>query len=304
MGHDHSHGHDRGGHAGHDHGAAASDSRLRWALVLVAGFMGVEVVAGLWSGSLALLADAGHMLTDAASLALALCAAAASRRAPDEHRTYGYGRARVLAAFVNGLSLLLISAWIAFEAAQRLFEPVPILAAPMLAVACGGLAVNLVAYWILRGGSDLNTRGAVAHVVSDLLGSLAAIAAAGIILATGWTPADPLLSVVVAALIVRTGWRITEESTHILLEGAPAHFDARQLKQSLVDALPEVHEVHHVHAWTVAADAAFITLHVRVAQTSPPDAVAAAVRKHLADRFGYRHVTVQVECENCAEPEH
>lgn len=296
--------HGHGGHEGHDHGVAASDARLRWTLVLIASFMGVEVIAGLWSGSLALLADAGHMLTDAASLALALYAAAASRRIADERRTYGYGRARVLAAFVNGLSLLLIAAWIAFEAAQRLFEPVAILAGPMLAVACGGLAVNLIAYWLLRGGSDLNARGAMAHVLGDLLGSVAAIVAAGIILATGWTPADPLLSVAVAALIVRTGWRITKESTHVLLEGIPDRFDVRQLKQSLMDAIPDVHDVHHVHAWTVAADAAFVTLHIRVAQTTLPDTITAAVRKHLAERFGYQHVTVQVECEDCGEAEH
>lgn len=302
--HDEHSGHGHGGHEGHDHGAAASDTRLRWTLVLVAGFMGVEVLAGLWSGSLALLADAGHMLTDAASLALALYAAATSRRTADERRTYGYGRARVLAAFVNGLSLLLIAAWIVVEAAQRLFEPVPILAGPMLAVAGGGLAINLISWWLLRGGSDLNTRGALAHVLGDLLGSVAAIAAAGIILATGWTPADPLLSVAVAALIVHTGWRITKESAHALLEGAPEQFDPELLKRSLRDAVPEVHDVHHVHAWTVASDAAFVTLHVRVAQATLPDAVTTAVKRHLAERFGYDHVTVQVECEDCVEPEH
>jgi cobalt-zinc-cadmium efflux system protein len=293
-----------GGHQHHHHPLDASDSRLRWALSLIAGFMGVEVMAGLWSGSLALLADAGHMLTDAASLALALYAAAASRRPADARRTYGYGRARVLAAFLNGLSLLFIAAWIAAEAAQRLFEPLPVLAGPMLAVACAGLAVNLIAYWILRGGSDLNTRGAMAHVLGDLLGSVAAIAAAGIILATDWTPADPLLSLAVAALIVRTGWFITKEAAHALLEGIPAGFDPQLMKQSLMEAVPDVHDVHHIHAWTVAPDTAFITLHVRVARATLPDAITAAVSRHLAARFGYRHATVQVECENCAEPNH
>lgn len=295
SGHDHQHGHDQ-------HAAHAGDTRLKWALALTAGFMGVEVFAGWWSGSLALIADAGHMLTDAASLGLALYAAAASRRVADDRRTYGYGRARVLAAFVNGLSLLLIAAWIAVEAAQRLHSPVQVLAWPMLAVGCAGLAVNVAAYLILRGGGDLNTRGAVAHVVGDLLGSVAAIAAAIVILTTGWTPADPLLSVAVAALIVRTGWRISRESAHVLLEGSPEGFDAERLTQSLVKNVAGVFDAHHIHAWSVAADSAFITLHVHAAETQLPDSIAAAVKGHLVKYFGYRHVTVQVEYKNCGEP--
>lgn len=265
---------------------------------------GLQVVAGLWSGSLALLADAGHMLTDAGSLALALYAAKASRRRPDDRRTYGYGRARVLAAFVNGLSLLLIAAWIAIEAAQRLSEPVPILAGPMLAVAVAGLVVNILAYLVLRGGSDLNSRGALAHVVGDLLGSIAAIAAAGIILATGWTPADPLLSVAVAVLIVRTGWSITRESAHALLEGSPVGYEAGNVRTSLLAAVPGLVDVHHVHAWTVAADVVYFTLHVRVMEGLPADVVIAGVEKHLETEFGVRHVTVQVEYSPCAALEH
>lgn len=254
MAHDHVRGesHVPGDNEGYDHAVAASDTRLKWALGLTAGFMGLEVFAGLWSGSLALLADAGHMLTDAGSLALALYAAKASRRSPDLRRTYGYGRARVLAAFVNGLSLLLIAAWIAIEAVQRLREPIPILAGPMLGVALAGLAVNVVAYLILRGGSDLNSRGALAHVVGDLLGSVAAIGAAVVILTTGWIPADPLLSVAVAVLIVRTGWRITRESAHALLEGSPMGYDVDLVRESLLRTIPGLVDVHHVHAWTVA----------------------------------------------------
>ncbi len=254
--------------------------------------MVLEVAAGLWSGSLALLADAGHMLTDSAALALALFAVVVSHRPADDLRTYGYGRTRVLAAFVNGLSLLAIAAWIVVEAVQRLRQPIEILAGPMLAVAIVGLIVNLVVLLVLRRGTDINTRGAMAHVVGDLLGSVAAIVAAGIILATGWVPADPLLSIVVAALIVRTGWHVTRESGHALLEGSPPEFDAVKVERSLLDAIPDLQSVHHVHAWTVGADESYVTLHVcasdRLSQIGRlPGSRAASPhgRLHHADLF-------------------
>jgi cobalt-zinc-cadmium efflux system protein len=266
--------------------------------------MAVEVLAGVWIGYLAQLADAGHKLTDSAALALALFAVVVSRRPADERRTYGYGRMRVLAAFINGLGLLVIAAWIVFEAATRLRTSVTILARPMLAVAAAGLVVNVVVYLILRGGTDINTRGALAHVLGDLLGSVAAIAAAGIILATGWTPADPLLSIVVAALIARTGWHVTRESGHALLEGTPPDFDAGRVERSLLDAIPEIQGVHHVHAWTVGADDSYVTLHVCAADSLGPDSAVARVQTHLAERFGYRHVTVQVEYGACNDQGH
>ena len=290
-------------HHGHDH-PVAPDTRLRWSLALTTTFMAVEVLAGLWSGSLALLADAGHMLTDSAALALALFAVVVSRRPADERRTYGYGRMRVLAAFINGLGLLVIAAWIVIEAAQRLRSPVTILAGPMLAVAAAGLLVNVIVYLILRGGTDINTRGALAHVLGDLLSSVAAIAAAGIILAIGWTPADPLLSIVVAALIARTGWYVTRESGHALLEGTPPEFDAAKVERSLLDAIPELQSVHHVHAWTVSADDSYVTLHVCAADSLGPDSAVARVQLHLAEHFGYRHVTVQVEYGACLDQAH
>lgn len=293
------------GRAHHDHDHAdATDTRLRWALVLTSGFMALEVLAGLWSGSLALLADAGHMLTDAAALALALFAVVVSRRPADERRTYGYGRMRVLAAFINGLALFVIAVLIVIEAVRRLDSPVTILAGPMLAVATSGLLVNLIVYLILRGGTDINTRGAMAHVVGDLLGSVAAIIAAGIILATGWVQADPLLSILVALLIVRTGWHVTRESGHALLEGTPPEFDAAQVERSLLDSIPELHSVHHVHAWTVGADDSYVTLHVCATEILTPDVAVARVQAHLAECFGYTHVTVQVEYGACVDQAH
>jgi cobalt-zinc-cadmium efflux system protein len=210
----------------------------------------------------------------------------------------------VLAAFVNGLALLLIAAWIVIEAAQRLRQPLEILARPMLAVAVAGLLVNLLVLSILRHGSDINTRGAIAHVIGDLLGSAAAIIAAGIILATGWTPADPLLSMLVAVLIVRTGWQVTRESAHALLEGTPPDFDAATVERSLLEAIPDLQDVHHVHAWTVGADDSYITLHVCAHAALAPDSAVARVQEHLAERFGYHHVTVQVEYAACLDQAH
>ncbi|MBT9555511.1 MAG: cation transporter [Myxococcales bacterium] len=306
--HDHCGGHDHGPthehEYGHSHAHDAPDSRLRLALVFTAAFMVVEVVVGFWTGSLALVADAGHMATDAASLGIALYAAIASRRTADDRRTYGYGRARVLAAFTNGISLLAVALWIVLEAIHRLADPVPILPIPMLIVAGAGLLVNLGVYAILSGGHDLNSRGAIAHVLGDLLGSVAAIVAGVIILATGWTPIDPILSVTVALLIVRTGWSLTVESAHTLLEGSPDGFDAGLVKTSLLGAVPGTLDVHHIHAWTVDEGAAFITLHVCVAETESTDLVIERVRVHLTQTFGYRHVTVQVEYGACAEPAH
>jgi cobalt-zinc-cadmium efflux system protein len=256
------------------------------------------------AGSLALLADAGHMLTDAASLGLALFAVVVSRRPADERRTYGYGRMRVLAAFINGLALFAIAAWIVIEAVRRLGGPIEVLAGPMLVVAAAGFMVNVVVYVILRTGTDINTRGALAHVLGDLMGSVAAIVAAGIILATGWMPADPLLSIVVAALILRTGWRVTHESGHALLEGTPPDFDAGKVERSLLDAIPELQSVHHVHAWTVGADDSYVTLHVCAIESLGPDSAVARVQGHLARRFGYHHVTVQVEYGACVDQAH
>lgn len=299
-GHRHHHAHDHH----HDHAAGASDTRLRTALILIAGFMWVEVAAGLWSGSLALLADAGHMLADAASLALALYAAAASRRPADAHRTYGYARTRVLAAFVNGLSLLLIAGWIVAEALMRLREPVSVLAGPMLAVAVAGLLVNLMAWRVLSGGEDMNTRAALAHVLSDILGSAAAIAAALIILATGWTAADPLLSLLVALLIARSGWSVTRESAHVLLEGAPPGLDLQKLAAELPAAVPGVLEAHHLHAWMLAPQDIQLTLHVHLSEGMRADAAIAAISEWLREHHRISHSTVQVEYAPCAQHQH
>lgn len=285
---------------------ADGERRLLIALVLAVLFMGVEVVAGFWSGSLALLADAGHMLTDAAALALAYAAIRIGRRPADAQRSYGYGRLQVLAAFVNGLSLLLIAAWILIEAAHRLFQPVPVLAGPMLAVATGGLLINVLMFTVLHGGdrSNLNLRGALAHVIGDMAASVAAIIAAAVILYTGWTPADPLLSALVALMIVRSGWTLSRESAHVLLEGAPENFDGERLARELPLAISGVCDVHHVHAWMLTPEKRMLTLHARIEDGTDADRATREIGAWLREHHAIAHATVQIERGGCTEPHH
>lgn len=297
--HDHDHRHDPAGSAG-------AARRLRLALLLTAGYMVVEVVGGLWSGSLALLADAGHMLTDSLALALALWAQLQSRRAADVRRSYGYHRVPVLAAFANGLSLLILVVWIVVEAVQRVLDPPPVLGGMMLAVAGTGLAVNLLAFLVLRDGHghDLNVRGALQHVLGDLLGSVAAIAAAGVILLTGWTAIDPLLSVVVAMLILHSAWRLLRETAHVLLEGAPEGFDADAFARRLPQGVPGVIGVHHVHHWMLTPDRSLMTLHAVIADDADAERIVREIKAWVRTHHRVRHVTVQTERGACPDEMH
>lgn len=301
--HRHGHAHDRGG-PGHDlHG---SGRQLKLALLLTVGFMFVEVAGGLWSGSLALLADAGHMLTDAFALGLALWAQAQGRRAPDARRSYGYHRVPVLVAFVNGLALLLLVMWIAVEAIQRLFAPPQILGGVMLGVALAGLLVNVLAFLILRSSSssDLNVRGALLHVLGDLLGSIAAIVASLVILGTGWTPVDPLLSLFVALLILRSAWRLVRESAHVLLEGTPEGFDVASFAQALPAGVNGVLGVHHVHHWMLTPERSVMTLHAVIADAVDDDRVVREIKTWVHAHYRVGHVTVQTERGACADEVH
>ncbi len=306
--HTHSHGHAHGHGHGHGHGHAhahggANEQRTFWAAVLTGGFMMAEVAGGLIAGSLALLADAGHMLTDFASLGLAWFAFRLSRRPADWKRTYGFDRFQVLIAFVNGVTLAVLSLWIVVEAVQRLREPVEVLGGTMAVVAAAGLLVNIAAFALLHGADreNLNIRGASLHVLGDLLGSVAALAAAGIIMATGWMAADPLLSMLVALIILRGAWGLVRESAHILLESAPRGLDVEAIGPDLIEQVPEVCGVHHVHAWAITAERTMITLHARTEGAGAPDAVVAAIKARLHERFGLDHVTVELETESCAD---
>ena len=303
---DHDHG--TGGGHGHAHGHtppidADNQRRVFWAMLVTGAFMAVEVAGGLISGSLALLADAGHMLTDTASLALAWFAFRLGRKPADNARSYGYQRFQVLAAFVNGVTLIAIVGWIAVEAVGRLLSPQPVMGGTMMAVAVLGLIVNLVAFRLLHGGDqhNLNLRGAALHVLGDLLGSVAAIAAAVVILATGWTPIDPLLSLLVAGLILRSAWMLVRQSGHILLEGTPRHLDIEEIKRELPAAVPAVSDVHHVHAWSLTAERPLVTLHANVREGADHSRVLQAIKAHLSDRFAVEHSTVQLEPGPCAD---
>ena len=272
-------------------------------LTLTGTFMVAEVIGGLLSGSLALLADAGHMLTDTVSLFLAWFAARMAHKPADTLRSYGYHRVQILAAFSNGVFFILIVGWIAYEAVQRIMNPVEVMGDIMLVVAALGLIVNLLAFFILHGagGKDLNIRAALLHVLGDLLGSVAAITAAVIILGTGWMPIDPILSVFVALLILRSAWMVVKESTHILLEGTPPDIDVEILQKAIVDAIPDVRDVHHVHVWALTPEHPLLTLHVNVDPDVDATQVLQQVKKLLEDRFQIHHSTIQVEPAHCVD---
>ncbi len=273
------------------------------AALLTGAFMIAEVIGGLVSGSLALLADAGHMLTDFASLTLAWFAFRLARRPADWKRTYGFDRFSVLAAFVNGLSLFLIAGWIMVEAAQRLQDPQPVLGSLMIWVAVAGLVVNILAFWVLsRGdGENLNVRAAALHVAGDLLGSVAALAASVVIIVWNWTPIDPILSVLVALIILRSAWVVVRQSAHILLEGAPSGFDRRRVREAIVGAVPGVVDVHHVHAWSITEERPMATLEVTVSEGADDQAVKSAVKQIFDTEFDVTHTTVEISRDHHPE---
>ena len=255
-----------------------------------------EVIGGVISGSLALLADAGHMLTDFAALAMAWGAFTIAKRPADWKHTFGYDRFSVLVAFVNGLTLFLVAAWILWEAFHRIQSPDEILAGPMFWVAIGGLAVNLIVFKILTGADqeNLNIRGAVLHVLGDLLGSVAAIIAALIIMKTGWLPIDPILSVLVAILILRSAWFLVKDSAHILLEGAPAHIDRRAIRDDLPEHIEGLLKVEHIHAWSITRDRPMLTLEAYVKDGVSLETVSQAIKARLKSEFHIDHATVDV----------
>jgi cobalt-zinc-cadmium efflux system protein len=287
-------GDDHGGH-GHDHGRAPRRS-LAIVFVLITGFMVVEVAGGLLTGSLALLADAGHMLSDSASLGLALFAAWLAGRPPTPNRSFGYKRAEILAALANGVTLVAVSVWIFFEAYRRLQEPPEILGGWMLAVAVVGLVVNLVGAFILSrsGGESLNVQGALRHVIADVLGSVGAIVAALIILLTGWRYADPLISVLIALLILGSSWKLLRDSVSILLEQAPRGLDVNEVGERMV-AVPGVEEVHDLHVWTITSGFPALSAHVLVSGDEDCHERRRELEKVLYSDFGIEHTTLQVD---------
>ncbi len=297
----HAHG-DSHGHA-HSHGDSDAMRRLRIALVLTSVFFLAEVAGGVLSNSLALLADAGHMLTDVAALALSLFVAWFSRRPETDRRTYGYLRWEILAAFINGAALLLLSAWILFEAVLRIRAPEPVSTGLMLIVAVLGLLVNVAAAWTLHPsqGGSMNIRGAYLHVLSDLLGSVGTVAAALVIRYTGWLTADPVVSVFVTLLIVRAAWRLVRESVDVLLESTPAHISLSAVRAQL-EAIPGIESVHDLHVWTVTSNHIAMSAHAIVREPERQQHVL----EHALDAmrlFGINHVTIQLEKQEMYERE-
>ncbi|MDO6462013.1 cation diffusion facilitator family transporter [Granulosicoccaceae sp. 1_MG-2023] len=294
--HDHSHSHLSPLRGASPEQLAKRRRALGIAVWLTGGFMLAEIAGGLISGSLALLADAGHMLTDTASLLLARIAIGLAARPADPRRTYGFDRISVLAAFVNGLALFVIAAWIVVEAWHRLSEPAPVTGGLMFWVAVGGLVVNIISFKVLSaaGGENLNVRAAALHVLGDLLGSLAAIIAAIIIMLSGWTPIDPLLSVLVALLILRSAYAVVRESANILLEGAPPHVDGDGIAADLESQVAGVLSARHVHVWMISEERPMATLEVSVKPASDRDAILQAVKQRLREHWSIDHATVEV----------
>lgn len=300
MSHDHEHEHGHGDE-GHDHGLAkVSARRLWWALVINLVFLVVEVIGGILTNSLALLADAGHMLTDVAALGLALVVMYLARRPSTPERTFGLLRAEVLGAFVNGATLVLIVGLILREAWHRLGQPLEINGPMMLGVAAMGLLANLASAWVLAGSrkESVNIRGAFLHMVADALGSVGAIAAGLVIWLTGWYPIDPIASVVIGALILWSSWGLLRETMNILLEATPEGVDFMEVKTAL-EQMEHIEAVHDLHIWTITSGKPVLSAHVALApcccDTSHWQECMENARQMLESRFGISHSTLQVE---------
>jgi cobalt-zinc-cadmium efflux system protein len=293
MSHDHAH--------AHVHAGDLRERRLLIAFALTVCTLGAEAVGGWLSGSLALLADAGHMLVDAAALLFAWLGAHYARRPADARRSFGYSRLEVLVGYSNALIQFALVAWIVVEALWRLAEPQPILSGTMFFVALAGLMVNAFVLFVLsdHDHDDLNTASARLHVLGDLFGSLGAVAAALLIRWLGWLWSDPVVSVLVSLLILASAWRLLRRSAHILLEGAPEGIDADRVSDALKREAAGVSDVHHVHVWQLAGGYHVATLHANPAEGATHDQVIRSIHAVLLERFRIRHATVQIETQSC-----
>ncbi|AZU63941.1 cation diffusion facilitator family transporter [Neobacillus mesonae] len=304
MGHHHGHGHGHGHSHGHSH--TSNKKALFSAFLLIAAFMVVEVIGGFLTNSLALLSDAGHMLSDAAALGLSFFAIKLGEKAVSQEKTYGYKRFEIIAAALNGLTLIVISLFIFYEAIHRFFAPPEVQSTGMLIISVIGLLVNIVAAWILMSGDkdeNLNVRSAFLHVIGDMLGSVGAIIAALLIMFFGWGIADPIASVIVAVLILISGWRVMKDSFHILMEGAPTQINSNDVKVAL-QKVPLVQEVHDLHIWTITSGYPVLSCHITIANNGIHDEILAQSQKILHDEFHIEHSTIQVEkaANGCPSP--
>jgi len=289
LGNDHSHSHD------HSHAHASSGRALILSLLLTGGFAIVELVTGWLSGSLALIGDAGHMVTDTMALGMGALAAHLSRRPPSGSHTFGLQRAEIVGALANAGLMLVVVAWIAYEAVHRLLSPVAVKGGMVLVVALIGLVMNLLVLKILHGGEqNLNTRGAILHVLGDLLGSVAALASGVVIFLTGWYPIDPILSLVISGLILISTSSLLREAIHVVMEGVPPHVDVQQVGERLA-SVDGVLGVHDLHVWTIASGRYAIAAHARVRSLDDWPRQLKVMERMLHQEFGIDHVTLQPE---------
>jgi len=285
------------GHHDHEHGHGEGNRRaLALVLALTAGYTVVEIIGGLLTGSLALLADAGHMLSDNLSLGLALFAAWLAQRPATPNKSFGYRRAEILAALANGVTLVAVSIWVFFEAYSRFSDPPEVLGGPMLLVAALGLLVNAAGATILyrSGGESLNVEGAMRHVFADALGSVGAIVAAAVIILTGWRYADPLISVAIGVLILGSSWKLLKDSTNILLEATPPNLDATDVGEKMASAEGIV-EVHDLHIWTITSGFPALSAHVLVGRQEDCHTRRRELEDLLAHEYDISHTTLQVD---------
>lgn len=284
----------------HHHGAGASAAQLKTALALTGSFLVVEVIGGLWSGSLALLSDAAHMLTDVVALAIALLAVRMARRPADDRRTFGYARFEILAAAFNALLLFAVAGYVLYEAWRRLHEPAQVQSLAMLAVAAAGLVINLIAMRLLAAGKEhsLNVKGAYLEVWADLLGSVGVIAGAIVIWLTGWTWVDTLVAVAIGLWVLPRTWILLGESVNVLLEGVPRGLSLPEVRQALATH-PGVASVHELHVWSLSSGQISLTAHIVNEPQANPQVLLLALRARLAERFDLHHTTLQVETQAC-----
>lgn len=307
MGHDHAHSHGPGdhGHGHHDHTAGASARMLGWALALTGAFLIAEIAGAFWFNSLALLSDAGHMLTDVAALAIALLAIKLGQRPADDRRTFGYRRLEVLAAAFNALMLFAVAIYVMIEAVQRIREPQEVATTGMLAIATLGLVVNLIAMRLLSAGKDVsvNIKGAYLEVWADMLGSLGVIAGAVAIKLTGWQWIDILVAVGIGLWVLPRTWSLLRTTTHLLMEGVPAGIDLARVR-SAIEETPGVASAHDLHVWATVSDEVTLTVHAVLADGADSEAVRLAVAERIAAEHKIAHVTIQTERVACGEVGH
>jgi len=298
------HAHHHHAHAdAHGHSGEVRERRLLIAFALTACVLLGEAIGGWLSGSLALLADAGHMLVDAAALLFAWLGVHYAQRPADARRSFGYARLEVLVGYSNSLIQFVLIAWIVVEALMRLSDPQPILSGTMFVVALGGLLVNAFVLFVLsdHDHDDLNTASARLHVLGDLFGSLGAVVAALLIRWYGWLWSDPAVSVLVSLLILGSAWRLVRKCAHILLEGVPDGVDAERVSGVLRSEASGVHDIHHVHVWQLAGGYRVATLHAQIVDGIAPDHAIESIQTVLRERFSIRHATVQIETRHCEQ---